>query len=183
MCIAGCMINPLFERSGIAPTCVKRCFLQSGEFKMRVFGRQVFGHAVMVFSILAISGCAQTDSSNPTVVSDAPLVPVTGSTQGVNTHNSEPMPRGMVMRNNGLAPSTSMSTDPTSVPQTGSEQGANPHNSQPMPRGMEMKPSRTSPLRYSPDNVPRTGSSLGVNTHDSEPMPSGMVMPTAPKQY
>jgi len=31
------------------------------------------------------------------MTSDPNLVPQTGSSQGVNTHNSEPMPSGMVM--------------------------------------------------------------------------------------
>ncbi len=150
---------------------------------MRISSRHVTGPAMMAISILAISGCAQPSSPNPTLASDAPSVPLTGSAQGLNTHNSEPMPSGMVMRNNGMSPSTPMSTDPSGVPQTGSAQGVNPHNSESMPRGMAMAPSRTSRLRYSPANVPRTGSAQGVDTHNSEPMPRGMVMPNAPAPY
>lgn len=150
---------------------------------MDIFNLRLSGQAVVALSILAISGCAQPGSSGPTLASDAPLVPQTGSAQGLNTHNSEPMPGGMVMRNNGLSPSTPMSTDSSSVPQMGSAQGANPHNSEPMRRGMAMAPSRTAPLRYSPTNVPRTGSAQDVDTHNSEPMPSGMVMPSTPAPY
>lgn len=135
---------------------------------------------------LAISGCAQPQPSSAAATSEAFTSPRTGSAQGVNPHNSEPMPSGMVMKNNGLAPSTSMSTDPSSVPQTGSQQGLNTHNSEPMPSGMRMKNSGVSPgrpMRSNPNLVPQTGSNQGVNTHNSEPMPSGMVMPKAPATY
>ena len=127
---------------------------------------------------LAINGCAR-----PQQPTDTAALPQTGSAQGLNPHNSEPMPSGMVMRNNGLPPSTALTTDPSSVPQTGSEQGANPHTSQPMRSGMVMPSSRTSPMRFDPNSVPQTGSAQGVNPHNSQPMPSGMVMPDAPARY
>lgn len=94
---------------------------------------------------LTISGCAQPQPPSAAAVSEAFTSPQTGSSQGVNTHNSEPMPSGMVMKNNGLAPGTSMSTDPSSTPQTGSQQGLNTHNSEPMPSGMRMRNSGVSP--------------------------------------
>ncbi len=135
---------------------------------------------------LTISGCAQPRPPSAAATSEAFTSPQTGSSQGVNTHNSEPMPSGMVMKNNGLAPGTSMSTDPSSTPQTGSQQGLNTHNSEPMPNGMRMKNSGVSPGRpmtSNPNRVPQTGSSQGVNTHNSEPMPSDTVMPKAPATY
>lgn len=131
--------------------------------------------------ILAVSACTQP--TPPYAGYNANASPPTGSAQGVNPHNSEPMPSGMVMQNNGLAPAQQMSTDPNSVPRTGSVQGASPHNSAPMPSGMVMTPSRTAPLRSNPDGVPQTGSNQGVNTHNSEPMPSGMVMPPTRSGY
>ena len=128
--------------------------------------------------VFAISGCAQPQQ--PTV---AAALPETGSAQGLNPHNSEPMPSGMIMRNNGLSPSTALTTEPSGLPQTGSAQGVSPHNSLPMRSGMAMPRSRTSPMRFDPNSVPQTGSAQGVNPHNSEPMPSGMVMPDAPSRY
>ncbi len=90
------------------------------------------------------------------------------------------------MKNNGLTPGSSMSTDPNNMPRTGSQQGLNTHNSEPMPNGMLMKNngvSPGSPMTSNPNRVPQTGSNQGVNTHNSEPMPSGMVMPKGPASY
>jgi hypothetical protein len=131
--------------------------------------------------VLSVSGCAQPNFPNATY--DVGASPQTGSAQGINTHNSEPMPSGMVMRNNGLGTSTQLSTDPTTMPTTGSAQGVNPHDAAPMARGMTMSPSRSAPLRYNADGIPQTGSAQGLNSHNSEPMPSGMVMPPARGAY
>jgi len=129
----------------------------------------------MALSILAVSGCTQPAPIS--IAADAPLVPPTGSESGVNPHNSESMQKGMVMRNNGLSPSTRFSTEPSGVPQTGSAQGVNPHDSMPMRPGMAMTPDRTAPMTYSPTNVPRTGSAQGVNT------PYAVPPQDAPKPY
>ena len=126
---------------------------------------------------LAVTGCTQPTS--PNAAYNASVSPQTGSAQGMNPHNSEPMPGGMQMRDNGLGSSTRLSTDRGGLPNTGSAQGVDPHNSEPMPRGMVMTPSRTVPMGYNSDGVPQTGSAQGVNSHNSEPMPRGMVMPPA----
>lgn len=136
--------------------------------------------------VLAISGCTQPQPPDPIAASGPIMSPQTGSAQGMNTHNSEPMPSGMVMKNNGLSPGTSMSTNPNNMPRTGSEQSLNTHNSEPMPSGMVMKNNGLSPgtpMVSNPNRVPQTGSAQGLNTHNSEPMPSGMVMPRSPATY
>lgn len=124
---------------------------------------------------LAVSGTApaaraQTASPAPMVTAPSGNVPQTGSAQGVNPHNSMPMPRGMVMpraANNGP-----MVTSPSgNVPQTGAEQGVNSHNSEPMPRGMVMpRTANNGPMVTSPSGlVPQTGSAQGVESPGSMP--------------
>ena len=145
--------------------------------------RSLFPEIVLAASVaLTASGCAPQSA---TPVAMAPVTaPMTGSAQGINTHNSEPMPSGMRMQGNGVAPGQSFSSDRNVVPMTGNAQGANTHNSEPMPAGMRMGASPPgTPMRSDPTMVPRTGSVQGVNPMDSQPMPSGMVMPNAPSRY
>lgn len=142
-----------------------------------------FSKILLTASVAFGLGACAPQSTRPVAMGPV-SVPTTGSAQGVNTHNSEPMPSGMRMQGNGVAPGTSFSSDRTLVPTTGNAQGVNTHNSEPMPRGMRMQgntPAGT-PIQADPGAVPNS-STQGVNPMNSQPMPSGMVMPNATTRY
>lgn len=73
----------------------------------------------------------QATSPGPMVTSPTGTLPQTGSQQGVNSHNSAPMPSGMVMPSAAgqTAPMVGSAGNP--VPTTGSAQGAESPNSMP----------------------------------------------------
>lgn len=128
--------------------------------------------AVLSAASATVGGCVQSAAPQPGSASN---FSGTTQSQGVNTHNSEPMQSGMIMRNNGLSQGSPMAFDPNIVPQSGSA-GVNTHNSEPMPSNMPMQNNGIAPgkpLISDPSMVPKTSSS-GVNTTNSEPVSVGV---------
>lgn len=131
-----------------------------------------FGFPILTLAagvIYARSSLAQTQ---PHVTSSRGDVPQTGSAQGVNPHNSQPMPQGMVMPTGPPAQGPMVTSPSGGVPQTGSSKGVNPHNSEPMPRGMVMPtgPAAQGPRVTSPTGfLLQTGQAQGVESPGSMP--------------
>ncbi len=115
------------------------------------------------------SSLAQTQ---PHVTSPSGNVPQTGSAQGVNPHNSEPMPHGMVMPTGPAAQGPMVTSPMGTKPNTGSAQGYNSHDSEPMPRGMVMPTGSAAQgaMVTSPAGVvPQTGQAQGAKSPGSMP--------------
>jgi hypothetical protein len=125
--------------------------------------------ALSTGSIYAGASFAQGQMQGHTT-SPPGAVPTTGSEQGANSHNSEPMKRGMQMRSGAATRGPMVTSPPGVLPETGSAQGANSHNSDPMPSGMKMRRGPQGPMLGSGGNpVPQTGSAQGAESPGSMP--------------
>ena len=84
-------------------------------------------------SSAAVSGRPDAGSLQVPAAQPGSMVtsPTTGSQQGINTHNSQPMPRGMVMPANPGTQGPILGSSPNTLPPNGNQAGVEPPGSMP----------------------------------------------------